>query len=826
MTGADWTDGGSRVLVAVLYAAAAGDLPADRVALAFNAGSAAQRVRWPEPRPGMAWRIAIDTALPAGAPAAPMPAGATTPLAGRAVLVLVEEPGAAARGSVVDGVEPAVLARLAAAAGIAPTWQDVTGKRHEVSPDTTRALLAAMGLDARTTGQARERLVALAEARERRALPPVRIVPADAPGSILLADGGPSRRHPAALRLVLEDGREKLLPFDAEAAPASVATAADGRDVVQRRLALPPLPAGYHTLSFADAPGLACRIVSAPPRCHLPPELAAGGRRFGVTAHLYALTRAGDQGIGDFTSLAELAVATARAGGATVGINPLHALFAADRERASPYHPSDRRFLDPLYIDVARVPHLAGSSRARALLAGRAEAIARLSARDAVDYPGVWALKRAVLDACFAEFEASAGAAGAALAAEFDRFVAAGGRALRDFARFEAIAAAHAGLAWPDWPAGLRSPDGADVAAFAAAHARDLRFALYLQWLAARQLHAAATDARAAGLALGFYRDLAVGAAPDGAEAWANPDGGLARGVSIGAPPDPLAPGGQVWCLPPPIPGALSASGYAGFRELLAANMRDAGALRIDHVMSLARLFWIPDGATSADGAYVGYPRDDLFAVLALESQRARCLVVGEDLGTVPDDFRERMAAADILSYRVLWFERDGRAFRPPAQYAPKAAACVSTHDLPTIAGWWAGADIAENRALGFIDDAAADLAQAERGADRQELVAALAAAGAIEQAAEPGKDEAPIAADAPHTPAVTAAIHRYAGASPSALVLLQADDLAGETVALNLPGTDRERPNWRRRIRVAVDALWTTPAGLAATRDLSSRRR
>jgi 4-alpha-glucanotransferase len=200
--------------------------------------------------------------------------------------------------------------------------------------------------------------------------------------------------------------------------------------------------------------------------------------------------------------------------------------------------------------------------------------------------------------------------------------------------------------------------------------------------------------------------------------------------------------------------------------------------------MSLARLFWIPDGATSADGAYVGYPRDDLFAVLALESRRARCLVVGEDLGTVPDDFRERMAAADILSYRVLWFERDGRAFRPPAHYAPKAAACVSTHDLPTIAGWWAGADIAENRALGLIDDAAADIAQAERGADRQELVAALAAAGVVEKAEGPGTEEAPIAADAPHTPAVTAAIHRYAGASPSALVLLQADDLAGETVA------------------------------------------
>jgi 4-alpha-glucanotransferase len=245
--------------------------------------------------------------------------------------------------------------------------------------------------------------------------------------------------------------------------------------------------------------------------------------------------------------------------------------------------------------------------------------------------------------------------------------------------------------------------------------------------------------------------------------------------------------------------------------------MRHAGALRIDHVMGVARLFWIPDGAGATAGAYVRYPQDDLLAVLALESHRARCLVVGEDLGTVPEGLRERLAAADVLSYRILWFEREGSAFKPPSLYPPKAAACISTHDLPTIAGWWAGADVDEKEALGLLDDAGATRARAERQADKRALVDALGEAGVAAGT--------PVDPAALHTPAITAAIHRYACASPSALVLIQADDLAGETVMLNLPGTDRERPNWRRKIGVDTSALWATPAGKDAIADFTTRK-
>ncbi|MDH5264425.1 MAG: 4-alpha-glucanotransferase, partial [Betaproteobacteria bacterium] len=394
-------------------------------------------------------------------------------------------------------------------------------------------------------------------------------------------------------------------------------------------------------------------------------------------------------------------------------------------------------------------------------------------------------------------------------------FVAEGGERLRRFAAFEAIAASRPAVPWQRWPDGLRRPDDPGVARFAARHAREVDFAMYLQWLADGQLAQAAASARAGGLGIGFYRDLAVGTAPDGAEAWAT-QAALARGVSIGAPPDPLGPEGQVWDLPPPLPDALAATGFEGFRALIAANARHAGALRIDHVMGLSRLFWVPDGATAAEGAYVRYPLDDLLGALALESHRARCLIVGEDLGTVADGFRERMDAADVLSYRVLWFERDGEAFREPGRYPAKAAACISTHDLPTIRGWWNGADIDERHAIGLADDGETAAARAERRRDRSRLADALVAAGEAPDAVE---------GHAPAGDAVAQALHRFIAATPCALALVQADDLSGEAQALNLPGTDRERANWRRRLAVDAADLWNTPVGAQAARDLLPRR-
>ncbi|HYR01549.1 MAG TPA: 4-alpha-glucanotransferase, partial [Casimicrobiaceae bacterium] len=718
MSTADWAHADLRVLVASLYVPATGERPADRVVVALNAGSAPLGVRWPAPRRGFAWRRALDTAHPS-APAAD--AGAGEEVAARALVVLVEVPAPATRAHR-SGVDDATIGEVAAAAGIEATWWDIAGTRHEVAPDTKRALLAAMGLAVDSEDDARERLRTLARLRA--------------------------------------------------ATPASSAAHA-----------------------------------------YLPDSLRDGGRRFGLAAQLYALRRPGDAGIGDFSALSAAAVATARVGGALVGVSPLHALFAAERERASPYHPSDRRFLDPIYLDVERVPDLAHSPRAQATVAARRAALPASPARRDIDYTEVWRAKREVLEACFDTFEGRPRRD--PLALEFAAFAAAGGEALERFARFEAIAAEHPNVPWSRWPAGLRDPAGRDVQPFAERHARAVRFACYLQWLADRQLGEAASAAHAAGLALGLYRDLAVGAAPDGAETWAQPER-YARGASIGAPPDPFASGGQNWNLPPPLPHAMGADGCAAFRALLAANMRHAGALRIDHVMGLSRLFWIPDGASAAAGAYVRYPFEQLLTAVASESARARCIVVGEDLGTVPAGLRDRLAEADVLSYRVLWFERDERGFVDPARYPAKAAACVTTHDLPTIAGWWTGADIAERHALGLAGaDDEGDALRARRR-DKESLANAIERSGT----------SAPIDPDGPCDAAVVASIHGFAAATRAALVLFRADDLAGETVATNLPGTDRERPNWRLRLATGAADLWTTPAAVQTLAACAQARR
>lgn len=438
------------------------------------------------------------------------------------------------------------------------------------------------------------------------------------------------------------------------------------------------------------------------------------------------------------------------------------------------------------------MPDVADSTQARGLLQSSGGAIAALDASRYVDYPAVWATKRAVLLAGFQRFRQRP--ASDARVARFHGFVSAGGADLARFATFQAMAATLPGTPWTQWPADCRRPEARGVANFAASQGEAIAFAMYLQWLADGQLGAAAQRARESGLAIGLYRDLAVGTAPDGAEAWSTQDA-LAAGISIGAPPDPFCQSGQVWQLPPPLPDAWRSEGYATFERLLDTNMRHAGALRIDHVMGLDRLFWIPEGASGAEGAYVAYPREDLLGVLSLASTAAQCLVVGEDLGTVPEGFRERLTEANVLSYRVAWFERDGPRWHAPQAYPRLAAACVSTHDLPTVAGWWAGTDLDERERLGLARDEALAEERAQRERDRASLAASLAEAD-------------------PNAATIATALHRFLAQTPCALTLVQADDLAEETEALNVPGTDRERPNWRRRLGVDASELWETPLG------------
>ncbi len=769
MDAGDWSDGSRRSL-AVALAAPAGD-GVDRALIVIHGGSAPASVTLPWSRPDHGWRRVVDS----GSSAEPAPplldGGDGCAVAPRSVQLHVEEHGASlARRR--QGVSSATLSRLARAAGIAPDWWEETGRHHAVSDATRSALLTAMGLSCSSEAEARESLEALAEARDRRPVPQAAAVTAGLPSTLRVAGAV------TGLVIAASDATRHRVPVDPATGDPMVA-AVDGRMSSVTTVGLPPLPAGRFSIwadGHEDAPG---HLLVSPGRCVLPPP---GLARFGVAAHLYAVRGSSDQGIGDFTTLAELGVAAAERGASTVGLNPLHALFPGDRERASPYHPSDRRFLDPIYLDVEMLGAADPTGAARALVERRAASLSALRDVPAVDYPAVWRLKSAALEAAWIGFRTQAGS----VAEEaFERFRASGGPDLEAFARFQALAERQGG-AWWTWPDDRDAP--ADRIAY---HA-------WLQWLADGQLAAAAAKARQAGLGLGFYRDLAVGAAPDGAEIWADQTG-FARGVSIGAPPDRFSADGQVWNLPPPNPISQVATGAAAFGRLVCANMRHAGALRIDHVMALTRLFWVPEGGRGADGAYVGAPLDLLLAELALQSHAAGAVVVGEDLGTVPDGLRERLDETGVLSYRVLWFERDGESFRPPETWPATSAACVSTHDLPTLAGWWIGRDIEEKRGLGLMDEAAAGEAFQAREREKRLLHEALDHAGLWPA-------QATVAA--PLTPELCAAIHAFVARSPSALVLAQLDDLAGEVEAVNLPGTDRERPNWRRRSDRTASAI------------------
>lgn len=802
----DWQDPNNHTLIAALYTPARDSAAADRVVVVIHADAAPVTTRLPEARTGHGWTRAIDSSQPELAPPG-VPADVTVEIAPRSVVLFVESPrsGATRRAS---GIESTLLSRLAAAAGIAPGWWDVVGTYHTTPPDTQRALLAAMGLGVESSEDVRARLVELSR-KARCPLPETAIVAADVAGEIL-APIDPTQPGPLVLVLETEDGLRSRIVADPRDGRIESGTCADGRPVARGAIALPALPMGVHRLTLESDPLMTCALVAAPPSCHVPEALRDARRAFGVVAHLYSLRRAGDLGIGDYTTLAAFSGASAGRGAATIGLNPLHMMFERDRERASPYQPSDRRFLDPIYIDVVRVPDFADSPEAASLLDRDAAAIAALETGKNVNYTETWRIKRNVLDECHRSFQKRG--PNDPLVREYAAYVADGGEALARFALFEAIAAAHPRKTWQDWPQALRGPEARGARRFGAEHRSDVEFALYLQWNADRQLGEAAAAARKSGLSIGFYRDLAIGAAPDGSEAWTDPEG-FVRGVSIGAPPDPFAVSGQVWGVPPPNPVTLALGGYARFRALIAANLRHAGALRIDHVMGLARLFFVPDGTAARDGAYVEYPLDHLLSALALESVRHRALIVGEDLGTVPEGFRERLDAANILSSVVVWLEREGGTFRQAGTWRRKSAASISTHDLPTIAGWWSGADLAERHALANTDAQARANENAEREQDRNRLTTVLRQDGAL------AADEK--IADAT---ALAVSMHRDLARSPCALALVQADDLAGEVDALNLPATDRERPNWRRRHVVAADSLWRTPIGTAAAEDLRER--
>jgi len=549
-------------------------------------------------------------------------------------------------------------------------------------------------------------------------------------------------------------------------------------------------------------------------RCFQPERLAEGQRIWGLSLQLYSLRSQRNWGCGDFGDLAALIDLVAQAGGDFIGLNPLHALFPDNPARISPYSPSHRAFLNVLYIDVAAIPefgHCAAAQSRHASAEFQAQ-LAALRATECVDFVGVSQAKFALLPLLFKQFQQTGGARAQA----FSDWREEQGESLTRFARYEALQAhfrtTQNAWGWPAWPEDYRDPAAPAVAQFAADHADAVDYRAWLQWIAATQLAALAEQAQARGMAIGLYQDLAVGANTGGAEVWSW-QSVFAQGASTGAPPDELNLLGQDWGLPPFVPQRLRAVGYQPFIDILRANMQYAGALRIDHVMGLMRLFWVPPDTPATEGAYVHYPFDDLLGLVARESLHHECLVIGEDLGTVPDGFRERLFEAGVLSYHPLMFERypDGQ-FRLPADMPRQALVAAGTHDLPTLSGFWRGVDLDVRTQLMLFPSG--ELRQrliTERDWDRGRLLWALEREGLLPEGVSKDQSLLPEL-----TEAVIAAIHAYLARSPAMLLVVQPEDLFGLSEQINVPGTlENQHPNWQRKLPLPIEA-WASNASFA----------
>ncbi|MBX4867591.1 4-alpha-glucanotransferase (plasmid) [Rhizobium bangladeshense] len=531
------------------------------------------------------------------------------------------------------------------------------------------------------------------------------------------------------------------------------------------------------------------------------PDFLLNTRVWGISLQLYELRSARNWGIGDFEDLSDMADLAGKLGADFIGLNPLHAPFLADPDRCSPYEPSSRQHLNPLYIAVDRLPGFVGSAELDRQLEG-------LRRSDLVDYTGVAKAKIGTMRDLWRTWP-QAGADETYDPVDFEAFIARGGDSLRRHALFECLSFSMvergAGAGWQAWPVVFRRFDSAAVAEFEHGHADEVRFHMWLQWLAHRQLLQAADRARAAGLRIGLYLDLAVGEAVDGSATWSEPDVYISK-ATIGSPPDPFAVEGQDWHLAGFLPSTIAAGDSSPYRRMVSAAMQYAGAVRIDHAPALRRLFLVPLGSRPDGGAYVRYPQHRLLQILAETSAEHRCLVIGEALGMIPLDLPDELAAARILSYRILSYEQDGKGFKPPDAYPVFGLTCISTHDHQTLAGWWRSADIQDRRNHGIVPPDLTAKHLRHRRRERRNLTTALRAAGID----VPSRLSARASGET--LKELTVSAYRFIARTPSLLVAVRLADLTDEKKPTNIPGTSDSYPNWKPKLSVSLEGLASVP--------------
>ena len=699
-----------------------------------------------------------------------------------------------------------VLHALAQQAGLNLHWTDYKGVDHTVADDVLRAALAAMQIAADSPGIAHSSLEFLRE-QARNAIPTLLVTRCDQP-----------LRLPAAIAHRLQQHeRVQIQREGGDWFSAALMRTAHGE------LMLEPIAiVGYHTLLVGDTP---VPIAVAPRRAFTPTDATTRARIWGLSAQLYSLRRqlpeqtTSECGFGDFTALAHLARNAAMQGADALAISPVHALFSADVRHFSPYSPSSRLFLNVLHIDIASIVNEAGLRGMIAELQLGNE-LARINALPLIEWPAAARAKLNLLKKLWQQLGSRWMHSDNTLALSFQVFRQRGGANLENHARFEALQT-HQFLEssqhwhWRQWPQALRDPASAAVQAFAQANDDEVSLHVFLQWLASRGLASAQRAALESGMAIGIIADLAVGTDNGGSHVWSR-QADFLMGLQVGAPPDAINTQGQDWGLTTFSPVALQQHGYQPFLEMLRANLQYAGGLRIDHILGLRRLWVLPSGAQATEGVYLNYPMEDLLNLIALESQRHRAIIIGEDLGTVPPGFSATLADHGILGMQVLWFQRDYGFFIEPSRWSSQVMATTTTHDLPTVAGWWQERDLEWQDKVGQRpqENSLQQLRQ-DRAGDRDALWAAFCYAEAGE-----GETPMPFAAQ----DAVDAAV-RFVAQTPAVLAMIPVEDLLGLDEQPNLPGTIDQHPNWRRRLAITVEEFFEQPQVKARIVGLNEER-
>lgn len=732
--------------------------------------------------------------------------------------ILLSHGGAISGTHSIGRPEAKELDEAARAWGVETEYWDVWGQQHRASAGVETAILGSLDVNAAT----RESLLQALEERKRRdwtsVLPASIVLTRDeAPSEVPVSIPSARAELTAVLELRLEEGRTSRIGVELRDLPVSENELVDGVPFVRKRIRLPDeLPLGYHELSIqiGGESYRPSRLIVCPSRTWQPAWLQSG-RAAGLAISLYGLRSERNWGCGDTTDLKALTDWVAeRTGASFVALNPLHAIPNRQPFNTSPYLPNSIYYRNPIYLDVEQIEDFRSSRRARAMAASPAiqAEIQTLRASELVEYERVYRLKLRFLKLLFHTFLSEwrdINARARALA----RYIEQEGDLLHRFAVYSALdEAIHRRCpdvwTWREWPEPYQDPESAATAEFARKHWRSVLFHKYVQWQLDLQFSAAQEHARWRGLNIGLYHDLALATDRFGSDLWAHRDFFIS-GCRVGAPPDGFSPKGQDWAFPPPNSERHYQDGYRLFSESIRKNCRHGGALRIDHVMRFFRLYWIPDGMEATEGTYVRDRFRDLLGILALESVRQNVLIVGEDLGTVPDEVREALHRFGILSYRLLYFEQDRNGnFRVPLEYPRDALVSATTHDLPTLAGFWIGRDIEARRNAGLLpDDVTYQRMRQERAREKQRLLDLLAQLHLLPDWFPRNANDVPELTGELHN-----AIVGFLSSTPSKLMVLNQEDLLKHTEQQNLPGSTAEYPNWRRKMLCTVEELWSSP--------------